>query len=155
MHVAPPSTATVQDHVALAEIELCGELIIAASAADEERLSPDRIDEVLKVAAERSARPGSRGMTGGAAGRPSPRPWRPARMPGYAGCVGRTGASAGQVRSRRAIAFVASSTFASISSPPLTAASATQCRRCSSSSWSAKDCRALVDAETWVSMSMQ
>ncbi|MGW1494790.1 hypothetical protein [Streptomyces sp. NBC_01410] len=55
MRVAPPSTATVQDHVALAEIELCGELIIAASAADEDRLSPDRIDEVLKVAAERSA----------------------------------------------------------------------------------------------------
>ncbi|MEV6395696.1 hypothetical protein AB0M39_13095 [Streptomyces sp. NPDC051907] len=55
MHVAPPSTATVQDHVALAEIELCGELMIAASAADEDRLSPDRIDEVLKVAAERSA----------------------------------------------------------------------------------------------------
>ncbi|MEU9015485.1 hypothetical protein AB0D12_38475 [Streptomyces sp. NPDC048479] len=55
MHVAPPNTATVQDHVALAEIELCGELIIAASAADEERLSPDRIDEVLKVVAERSA----------------------------------------------------------------------------------------------------
>ncbi|MDH2392732.1 MULTISPECIES: hypothetical protein [Streptomyces] len=49
------ATATVQDHVALAEIELCGELMIAASAADEERLSPDRIDEVLKVAAERSA----------------------------------------------------------------------------------------------------
>jgi hypothetical protein len=37
----------VQDHVALAEIELCGELIIAASAASEERLSQDRIDEVL------------------------------------------------------------------------------------------------------------
>ncbi|NBM19758.1 hypothetical protein [Streptomyces sp. GC420] len=46
-------TAVVQDHVALAEIELCGELIIAASAAEEERLSPDRIDEVLKVTAER------------------------------------------------------------------------------------------------------
>ncbi|MGW0555470.1 hypothetical protein ACWDZ6_14855 [Streptomyces sp. NPDC002926] len=59
MHVAPPSTATVQDHVALAEIELCGELIIAASAADEERLSPDRIDEVLKVVAERPAFSGS------------------------------------------------------------------------------------------------
>lgn len=53
--MAPPSTTTVQDHVALAEIELCGELIIAASAADEERLSSDRIDEVLKVSAERSA----------------------------------------------------------------------------------------------------
>ncbi|MDI3388958.1 hypothetical protein QIS99_22575 [Streptomyces sp. B-S-A8] len=41
--------ATVHDHVALAEIEMCGELIIAASMADEERLSADRIDEVLKV----------------------------------------------------------------------------------------------------------
>lgn len=59
------------------------------------------------------------------------------------------------VRSNRAIAFVASATFASTSSPPLTAASATQWRRCSSSSWRAKDCRALVEAETWVSMSMQ
>ncbi|QDQ16413.1 hypothetical protein FH965_18580 [Streptomyces spectabilis] len=39
----------VQDHVALAEIELCGELIIAASAARGERLSADRIDEVLRV----------------------------------------------------------------------------------------------------------
>ncbi|MFI1400146.1 hypothetical protein [Streptomyces sp. NPDC020681] len=56
MRVAPPSTTTVQDHVALAEIELCGELIIAASAADEDRLSPDRIDEVLRVAAERFER---------------------------------------------------------------------------------------------------
>ncbi|MFK8910564.1 hypothetical protein [Streptomyces sp. YS-3] len=42
-------SATVQDHVALVEIELCGELMIAASAADGERLSPDLIDEVLKV----------------------------------------------------------------------------------------------------------
>ncbi|MFF2187391.1 hypothetical protein [Streptomyces sp. NPDC058155] len=47
---------TVQDHVALAEIELCGELMIAASAADGERLSPDRIDEVLKVGVERGER---------------------------------------------------------------------------------------------------
>jgi hypothetical protein len=39
--------------VALAEIELCGDLIIAASAAREDRLSPDRIDEVLKLAEER------------------------------------------------------------------------------------------------------
>ncbi len=45
--VTPAGGMTVQDHVALAEIELCGELIIAASAADEERLSLDRIDEVL------------------------------------------------------------------------------------------------------------
>ncbi|WP_371528447.1 hypothetical protein OG302_22690 [Streptomyces sp. NBC_01283] len=52
MNVAPVRGTTVQDHVALAEIELCGELIIAASAAGEERLSPDRIDEVLNVSAE-------------------------------------------------------------------------------------------------------
>jgi hypothetical protein len=38
-----------QDRVALAEIELCGELMIAASAADEERMSTARIDEVLKT----------------------------------------------------------------------------------------------------------
>ncbi|MFG2604193.1 hypothetical protein ACGFT2_11670 [Streptomyces sp. NPDC048514] len=44
----------VQDHVALAEIELCGELIIAASAA-EERLSLESIDEVLRVAEERAS----------------------------------------------------------------------------------------------------
>ncbi|GLF99803.1 hypothetical protein SYYSPA8_35920 [Streptomyces yaizuensis] len=50
--MAPPSTTLVQDHVALAEIELCGDLIIAASDADGERLSSARIDEVLKVAAE-------------------------------------------------------------------------------------------------------
>ncbi|MCA1221837.1 hypothetical protein [Streptomyces sp. 8L] len=56
MHVAPLRTPIVQDHVALIEIELCGELMIAASAADGDRLSPDRIDEVLDVAAERAAR---------------------------------------------------------------------------------------------------
>ncbi|GAB2994380.1 hypothetical protein GCM10023080_071010 [Streptomyces pseudoechinosporeus] len=53
MHVAPARGTAVQDHVALAEIELCGDLIIAASAAREDRLSPDRIDEVLKLAEER------------------------------------------------------------------------------------------------------
>ncbi|MFF4253989.1 hypothetical protein ACFY1L_22570 [Streptomyces sp. NPDC001663] len=52
MHVAPVGGTAVQDHVALAEIELCGELIIAASAA-EDRLSLESIDEVLKVAQER------------------------------------------------------------------------------------------------------
>ncbi|WP_251021619.1 hypothetical protein [Streptomyces sp. ISL-98] len=52
MHVAPMRSTPVQDHIALAEIELCGELMIAASAADGERLSPDRIDEVLKVGAD-------------------------------------------------------------------------------------------------------
>ncbi|WP_069466148.1 hypothetical protein [Actinacidiphila rubida] len=39
-----------QVRIALAEIELCGELMIAASATAEERLSPARIDEVLDVA---------------------------------------------------------------------------------------------------------
>ncbi|MCX4970353.1 hypothetical protein OHA98_37455 [Streptomyces sp. NBC_00654] len=43
------SAPNAQDRVALAEIELCGELMIAASATREERLSPDRIDEVLDV----------------------------------------------------------------------------------------------------------
>lgn len=51
--------AVVHDHVALAEIELCGELIIAASTADEERLSADRIDEVLKVYEAKRPRAGS------------------------------------------------------------------------------------------------
>jgi hypothetical protein len=55
-HVAPVGGTAVQDHVALAEIELCGELMIAASAADEDRLSMESIDEVLKVAEERTAR---------------------------------------------------------------------------------------------------
>ncbi|MFE9659447.1 hypothetical protein [Streptomyces sp. NPDC005955] len=49
MCVAPSSGTAVQDHVALAEIELCGELIIAASASHEERLSAALIDEVLRV----------------------------------------------------------------------------------------------------------
>ncbi|MFF8986382.1 hypothetical protein ACF08E_23760 [Streptomyces globisporus] len=48
-HVVTLSAPNAQDRMALAEIELCGELMIAASAADEERLSPDRIDEVLDV----------------------------------------------------------------------------------------------------------
>ncbi|GGS17692.1 hypothetical protein GCM10010252_66390 [Streptomyces aureoverticillatus] len=52
MNVAPVGATAVQDHVALAEIELCGELIIAASAARGERLSADRIDEVLRVSDE-------------------------------------------------------------------------------------------------------
>ncbi|WP_239476028.1 hypothetical protein [Streptomyces sp. CS090A] len=46
------SAPNAQDCVALAEIELCGELMIAASTAREERLSPDRIDEVLNVGGE-------------------------------------------------------------------------------------------------------
>ncbi|MET7936269.1 hypothetical protein [Streptomyces sp. NPDC005322] len=42
------------DPVALVEIDLYGDLMIAASSADEDRLSPDRIDEVLRVEADRS-----------------------------------------------------------------------------------------------------
>ncbi|MEW2117435.1 hypothetical protein AB0945_20030 [Streptomyces sp. NPDC005474] len=56
MHVAQVGGTAVQDHVALAEIELCGDLIIAASAADEERLSLESIDAVLRVAEEREGR---------------------------------------------------------------------------------------------------
>ncbi|MFV0129127.1 hypothetical protein ACLGI4_15710 [Streptomyces sp. HMX112] len=58
MRVAPPTATTVQDYVALAEIELCGELMIAASATDGERLSADLIDAVLKVS------PGGGGQEG-------------------------------------------------------------------------------------------
>ncbi|MFF5725151.1 hypothetical protein [[Kitasatospora] papulosa] len=46
------SAPHAQDCVALAEIELCAELMIAAADALEDRLSPDRIDEVLNVRAE-------------------------------------------------------------------------------------------------------
>ncbi|MFH8339754.1 hypothetical protein [Streptomyces sp. AM6-12] len=53
--MAAAGGTAVQDHVALAEIELCGELIIAASAA-EDRLSMECIDEVLRV--ERRERDG-------------------------------------------------------------------------------------------------
>ncbi|WP_199807763.1 hypothetical protein [Streptomyces sp. NRRL WC-3795] len=60
--VAPVGGTAVQDHVALAEIELCGELIIAASAA-RERLSLESIDEVLRVAEERRGA-GERRSTG-------------------------------------------------------------------------------------------
>lgn len=48
--VSDQRASAVRDQVALAEIELCGELMIAASsAAGEERLSAARIDEVLRV----------------------------------------------------------------------------------------------------------
>ena len=164
------SAPNAQDCVALAEIELCGELMIAASAAREERLSPDRIDEVLNVGGE--APGASAEDDAGPVPAPVPVPWTSARLQRRGGVDDRSpagrspamtppgpgpdpGPARAHVRSSRAIAFVASSTFASISSPPLTAASATQWRRCSSSSWRAKDCRALVEAETWVSMSMQ
>lgn len=44
------------DPVALVEIDLYGDLMIAASSAVEDRLSPDRIDEVLGVRADRANR---------------------------------------------------------------------------------------------------
>ncbi|MFI5800782.1 hypothetical protein [Streptomyces sp. NPDC051677] len=68
MRVAPGGGTAVQDHVALAEIELCGELIIAASAAGEERLSLESIDQVLRVGeeqAEERARERDRAARGG------------------------------------------------------------------------------------------
>ncbi|OON78875.1 hypothetical protein [Streptomyces tsukubensis] len=69
MRVAPVAGTAVQDHVALAEIELCGDLIIAASAAHEERLSPDRIDEVLRVTTgEAPSRSGAGSGSGSGAG---------------------------------------------------------------------------------------
>ncbi|GAA5046169.1 hypothetical protein GCM10023336_10400 [Streptomyces similanensis] len=55
--MAPVGGTAVQDHVALAEIELCGELIIAASAA-RGRLSLECIDEVLRVTEERRTETG-------------------------------------------------------------------------------------------------
>ncbi|MFF7410542.1 hypothetical protein [Streptomyces lydicus] len=51
-HVAGHRHTSVQDHVALVEIDLTGELMIAAAAASEDRLTPDRIDEVLDVEGE-------------------------------------------------------------------------------------------------------
>ncbi|MFF4279618.1 hypothetical protein [Streptomyces kronopolitis] len=56
LYVAGHRPATVQDHVALVEIDLTGELMIAAAAASEDRLSPDRIDEVLEVDGEDGGR---------------------------------------------------------------------------------------------------
>jgi hypothetical protein len=47
--------ARVQDPLVLDEIELYGELVIAASAS-EQRLSQDQIDQVLGVHPETSAR---------------------------------------------------------------------------------------------------
>ncbi|MFC7219541.1 hypothetical protein ACFQLX_15370 [Streptomyces polyrhachis] len=52
--------SVVQDHVALAEIDLCGDLIIAASNTAHDRLTADEIDEVLKVADPPGALPRSR-----------------------------------------------------------------------------------------------
>lgn len=56
LYVAPHRSQMAQDHVALVEIDLAGELMIAAATSPEDRLSPDRIDEVLDVDADRDAR---------------------------------------------------------------------------------------------------
>ncbi|WP_394297228.1 hypothetical protein [Streptomyces rimosus] len=64
LYVAGHRNSTVQDHVALVEIDLTGELMIAAAAASEDRLSSDRIDEVLDVDADRAQPgPGPGGLT--------------------------------------------------------------------------------------------
>ncbi|MFJ6217228.1 hypothetical protein ACIQGZ_28435 [Streptomyces sp. NPDC092296] len=47
--MASPRGRGVHDHVALDEIEMCGDLMIAASSSGEDRLAPALIDEVLKV----------------------------------------------------------------------------------------------------------
>lgn len=68
------SGSAVHDHVALDEIELCCELMIAASTENTDRLSHARIDEVLRVAPNvprQRRRPGTGGR--GAAGRPADR----------------------------------------------------------------------------------
>ena len=63
--VSEEPTSVVRDQVALAEIELCGELIIAASSATgEERLSAARIDEVLRVRKPLHEVPPQRGAHG-------------------------------------------------------------------------------------------
>ncbi|MCP9212172.1 hypothetical protein [Streptomyces cucumeris] len=53
-HVVARRGSPGPDPVALVEIDLYGDLMIAASSADEDRLSTDRIDEVLRVEADRS-----------------------------------------------------------------------------------------------------
>ncbi|MEU9125035.1 hypothetical protein AB0C96_35230 [Streptomyces sp. NPDC048506] len=58
LYVAGHRRTSVQDHVALVEIDLTGELMIAAAAASEDRLSPARIDEVLDVDGDHGEGPG-------------------------------------------------------------------------------------------------
>jgi hypothetical protein len=61
--------SVVHDDVALDEIELCCELMIAASTENTERLSAARIDEVLRVGPNvprQRRRPGDGGLPGGA-----------------------------------------------------------------------------------------
>ncbi|WP_051823622.1 hypothetical protein [Streptomyces sp. NRRL S-1448] len=68
LSVAGHRHPTAWDHVALVEIDLTGELMIAAATASEDRLSPDRIDEVLDVESDGDGDRGG-GEPSGAAGR--------------------------------------------------------------------------------------
>ncbi|MBC2875037.1 MULTISPECIES: hypothetical protein [Streptomyces] len=63
--VSRRGSAPGPDPVALIEIDLYGELMIAATGAAEDRLSPDRIDEVLRVVRPRSRRPAPPGDADG------------------------------------------------------------------------------------------
>ncbi|GHJ30284.1 hypothetical protein TPA0910_47170 [Streptomyces hygroscopicus subsp. sporocinereus] len=64
-HVVARRGSSGPDPVALVEIDLYGDLMIAASSADEDRLSTDRIDEVLRVQADRSdSAEGAKGTKG-------------------------------------------------------------------------------------------
>ncbi|MER8160795.1 hypothetical protein [Streptomyces sp. NPDC094472] len=64
-HVVARRGSSGPDPVALVEIDLYGDLMIAASSADEDRLSTDRIDEVLRVQADRSdSAEGAEGVNG-------------------------------------------------------------------------------------------
>ncbi|GAA1725902.1 hypothetical protein GCM10009680_79260 [Streptomyces yatensis] len=64
-HVVARRGSSGPDPVALVEIDLYGDLMIAASSADEDRLSTDRIDEVLRVQADRSdSAEGAKGAKG-------------------------------------------------------------------------------------------
>ncbi|MFF7655958.1 hypothetical protein ACFZCY_40080 [Streptomyces sp. NPDC007983] len=72
-HVVARRGSPGPDPVALVEIDLYGELMIAAASADEDRLSPDRIDEVLRVETDRSAGRSSDRSSDRSAGRSSGR----------------------------------------------------------------------------------
>lgn len=56
-HTARPLPPQEHADLALVEIELCGELMIAAASSHADRLTSARIDEVLKVGEEADGRP--------------------------------------------------------------------------------------------------
>jgi hypothetical protein len=89
-HVVARRGSSGPDPVALVEIDLYGDLMIAASSADEDRLSPDRIDEVLRVEADRSdSAERARGTKGAGAD-----PGKAGADPGKEVNPGRTGGTA-------------------------------------------------------------